>query len=361
MSVPAEKLRKLVPLTKLNEEALNQLAERGELLDLPRGKRVFERGSEDVFVYYLLQGRISMTDRQGKEAFLDASGEQARFAFGSLKPRPSDARVDSPLARLIRFDSRELNTLIAWHEQLGQQEDSGLNLSETGSSLLVSELEMDDDEPGDRDWMMALLRCRTFYNVPPENVQQLAEKMKPLRLKAHEIVVRQNDPGDFYYVVREGRCRVQCNGVEVGILGPLDAFGEEALLSGNPRSATVEMITDGLLMCLSRDDFNKILIQPLVKQLSLKEVRSLALQGAILIDVRSRQEFMQQRLVRSINIPLFVLRAKLKNLNPDKTYIVYCDTGTRSSTATFLLNQAGYDAYLLADPQAAFKVMAAKG
>ncbi|MBU0498540.1 MAG: cyclic nucleotide-binding domain-containing protein [Gammaproteobacteria bacterium] len=360
MSVPAEKLRKLVPLAKLNEEALNQLANRGELLELARDARIFERGSKDDFIYYLLQGQVRMTDRDGKEAHLSAESGQARFAFGSLRPRPSDARVDSTLARLIRFDGRELNTLLAWHEQLSRQEDSEPGLSDISSSLLVSELEMDEKELVNNDWMMALLRCSTFYNVPPENVQRLAERMEPLSLRAGETVVRQNDPGDYYYVIREGRCRVQCNGVEVGTLDPLDAFGEEALLSGSPRNATVEMLTDGLLMRLSRENFNAILIQPLVKRVSLAEAKALALHGAILIDVRTRQEFKEQRLVRSINIPLFVLRDKLKKLNPDKTYIVYCDTGTRSSAATFLLNQAGYDAFLLDDPQAAFKAMAAK-
>ncbi|OGT88043.1 MAG: hypothetical protein A2286_09390 [Gammaproteobacteria bacterium RIFOXYA12_FULL_61_12] len=361
MPLSVEKLRTLVPLSKLNQEALNQLAEKGELLELPRETRVFERGSKDDFIYYLLRGRVLMTDRLGIEALLNAKSSQARFPFGGLKPRPSDARIDSSLARLIRFDNRELTTLIAWHEQLGTQEDSGLTFSDLNSSLLISNPEFEEEEPADNEWMMALLRCRAFYKLPPENLRRLAERMEPIRYKAGETVIRQRDPGDYYYVIREGGCRVLFNGVEVGNLAPLDAFGEEALLSGNPRSATVEMASDGLLMRLSRDDFNELLIQPLIKRASISEATVLALHGAILIDVRSRQEFQRQRLMRSINIPLFVLRAKFKKLKPDKTYIVYCDNGTRSSAATFLLTQAGYNAYLLDKPQKAFKVMVAKG
>ncbi|MBU0500463.1 MAG: cyclic nucleotide-binding domain-containing protein [Gammaproteobacteria bacterium] len=361
MPLAIEQLRNLIPLSKLNQEALNQLAQQGELLDLASGSTIFEAGSDDDYIYYLLAGRVSMTDREGKAALLSADTDPARFAFGRLKPRPSNARVDSSRAKLFRLNGRELSTLIAWHEQVSEQEDSGLSFAEISSSLLVSELELADGEPSYNNWMMALLRCRAFYRVPPENVQLLAEKMEPVSYKAGDIVVRQNEPGYYYYVIRNGRCRVQHNGVDVGTLGPLDAFGEEALLSGNPRNATVEMLSDGLLMRLSREHFHELLIHPLVKRVSLDKALSLAMRGAILIDVRSRLEFQQQRLLRSINIPLFVLRAKLRKLTPRKTYIIYCDTGTRSAAATFLLNQAGYDAYLLDDPQAAFKVMVAKG
>ncbi|OGT89822.1 MAG: hypothetical protein A2514_00090 [Gammaproteobacteria bacterium RIFOXYD12_FULL_61_37] len=360
MPATADMLRELVPLTRLNEEALNQLAQRSILLEMKQGDRIFDIDSEDDFIYYLLDGRVLMTDRVGVETLLSADNRQARFAFGKLKPRPAEAVIDSQTARVLLVYESELERLITWHEQLTIHEDSALSLPDVSSSLLVSELQIEDPQLKDNNWMLSLLRSRTFYQVPPENVQKLAEKMEPVLYPAGESVIRQGGPGDCYYVIREGQCRVLCNGVEVGRLGPLDAFGEEALLSGGTRNATVEMITDGLLMQLSRESFNELLIKPLVKRASLGEVKSMALQGAILIDVRTRREFLEQRLVRSINIPLFVLRAKLRKLKRDKTYIIYCDTGTRSSAATFLLAREGYDAYLLADPQRAFQIMAAK-
>ncbi|MBU0500736.1 MAG: cyclic nucleotide-binding domain-containing protein [Gammaproteobacteria bacterium] len=360
MPVTADMLRDLVPLIRLNEEALNQLAQQSILLEMVQGDRVFDVDSEDDFIYYLLDGRVRMIDRVGVESLLSADNRQTRFAFGKLKPRPAEAVIDSETARVLMVYESELERLITWHEQLSIHDDSALSLPDVNSGLLVSELQIEDPQLTDNNWMLTLLRSRTFHKVPPENVQKLVEKMEPVLYPAGETVIRQGEPGDNYYVIREGQCRVLSNGVEVGQLGLLDTFGEEALLSGGARNATVEMITDGLLMQLSRESFNELLIKPLVKRASLGEVKYLAQKGAILIDVRTRREFLEQRLVRSINIPLFVLRAKFRKLKRDKTYIVYCDTGTRSSAATFLLAREGYEAYLLADPQRAFQIMAAK-
>jgi rhodanese-related sulfurtransferase len=49
----------------------------------------------------------------------------------------------------------------------------------------------------------------------------------------------------------------------------------------------------------------------------------------------------------SDNIPLFMLRLKVDSLDPNVPYIVYCDTGRRSSAAAFLLSERGFHAYCL--------------
>ena len=67
----------------------------------------------------------------------------------------------------------------------------------------------------------------------------------------------------------------------------------------------------------------------------------------IWLDVRLPNEHKQRRIADSINLPLVFLRLKMKNLDKQKTYIVYCDTGGRSSAAVFLMGLEGFDAYVL--------------
>ena len=362
MNIPIDQLRKLVPLANLTDEALEQLVDRGQVLELPRGRQLYRQGSTDDNIYYLLEGRISMTDTNDREAFLTADSEQARFAFGKLRPRPADAMILSETSRILCFSSHQFDTMLSWQQQLLPQEDSDPLFSDIPSSLLTSELQVDEvDVTYGDDWVMSLLSCPSFYNVPPANVQLLAEKMEPASYKAGDIVIEEGDHGDHYYVIREGRCRVIREGIVVGSLGSMDTFGEEALISGSLRNATIEMITDGLLMRLSQQVFLETLVPPLIKRVSLEEAKGMAMQGAILIDVRTRREYKQKRLIRSINIPLYIFRSKLRKLSHKKTYIVYCDTGKRSSVATFLLNQERFDAYLLDNPQEAFRIMVAKG
>ena len=66
-----------------------------------------------------------------------------------------------------------------------------------------------------------------------------------------------------------------------------------------------------------------------------------------IIDVRSPKEFTQGHLPGAINIPLFMLRLELEKLDSTRDYVVYCDTGRRSSAAAFLLSDKGYNACLL--------------
>ena len=51
---------------------------------------------------------------------------------------------------------------------------------------------------------------------------------------------------------------------------------------------------------------------------------------------------------QAINIPLNLLRLRFSELDADVTYIAYCDTGGRGSTAAYLLMREGFDLYYLA-------------
>ena len=52
-------------------------------------------------------------------------------------------------------------------------------------------------------------------------------------------------------------------------------------------------------------------------------------------------------LPEAINLPLNELRQDYQKLDPTKEYIVYCQTGRRSSAAAFLLSQRGLNIHLL--------------
>jgi rhodanese-related sulfurtransferase len=44
---------------------------------------------------------------------------------------------------------------------------------------------------------------------------------------------------------------------------------------------------------------------------------------------------------------LYLVRLKLSTLDRSKPYVVYCDTGRRSSAAAYILVERGFDAYVL--------------
>ena len=67
-------------------------------------------------------------------------------------------------------------------------------------------------------------------------------------------------------------------------------------------------------------------------------------EGAVLIDVRTRQEFLEGHLDGAILIPYYEIEYKIKGVVPDKnkTIIVYCKNGGRSQKAYSFLKKLGY-------------------
>ena len=72
----------------------------------------------------------------------------------------------------------------------------------------------------------------------------LAQAMRRQRFSQGDVVFHQGEPGDAFYVVREGSVEVNANGVRVGRLVARQFFGEEALLAEATRSASVVAASD---------------------------------------------------------------------------------------------------------------------
>lgn len=93
----------------------------------------------------------------------------------------------------------------------------------------------------------------------PELIHDLAANLTTLRVQPGEVVVREGEPGDSFYIVEKGATQVSRGGKPLAKLGPGGCFGEGALFSGEARSATV-LATEGTrLFQLKRDAFNTIL------------------------------------------------------------------------------------------------------
>jgi predicted acylesterase/phospholipase RssA/CRP-like cAMP-binding protein len=102
-----------------------------------------------------------------------------------------------------------------------------------------------------------------FAGVDEETLAELARRVRPVAVHAGDVVIRQGEEADRLFVVRSGRLRVLVD-EEDGIrtvreLGVGAAIGELALLTGTPRSATVEAVRDGELLELDADVFHSLL------------------------------------------------------------------------------------------------------
>ena len=84
-----------------------------------------------------------------------------------------------------------------------------------------------------------------FKTLTPTELTNVAERMVKRHYLPGEVVIHEGDVGHELFLISEGDVKVERSGREVARLGPGEFFGELALLSGNPRNATV-VATDPL-------------------------------------------------------------------------------------------------------------------
>src|SRR3979411_2026700 len=110
-----------------------------------------------------------------------------------------------------------------------------------------------------------LLRTRDIFSaLPSEKVQTIAQLLRERRLAESEVLCRQGDPGDAMFIVTGGRIRLSTtdpSGNEKVLTYFTDGqfFGETALLTGAPRSATASAETDSQVLVLDKHSFDQLL------------------------------------------------------------------------------------------------------
>ncbi len=168
--------------------------------------------------------------------------------------------------------------------------------------------------------------------VADQGVSQDSTRQHPGRIhapaadrlpRAGEVVIKQGDVGDFFYVVVKGICRVaretplNKDGVRLAELKMGDTFGEEALISDVKRNATVTMVTDGVLMRLAKNDFRKLLHEPLLEWVDYESAkRIVAIEGGQWVDVRLPSEFENYRAEGAINYSPAFAASEIEGAGP---------------------------------------------
>jgi CRP-like cAMP-binding protein len=326
--------RDLVPLNSLSEEQFQEVSKNITVEDVSAGRYLFGEGDQDNRSIYLLDGEVNFVDGSGRvSGVVIAGSDPARYPLANQQPRLVSARV-ATRSIIATIDSTLLDVL--------------LTFDQTSASKTVNA-----GVQADGDWLTRMFQSDAFLKMPPEDIQRMLKKMGSVPVNTGEVVIRQGDEGDYFYIIREGKCTVTRRASNEGWEVPLaeltngDCFGEEALVSDARRNASVTMMTDGTLMRLSKQDFLELLKKPLVHYVDYTLALSMTKDGDMWLDVRTPDEYAIHAFKDSLNIPLLKLRDSATRLLPNKKYIICCDTGRRSASAAFLLSQRGFEVYVL--------------
>jgi CRP-like cAMP-binding protein len=330
-------LRKLSPLDGMKKDNLAALARKVTITELAANRTLFKEGDTGRQCYWLIAGLIELREGERTVAMIRGGTPEARSPLSPKLPRRVSARAVDAIEYLA-VDADLLDMMITW-DQTGTYE--------------VGELQAHFGGGASDDWMTTLLQTKAFHRIPPANIQAIFMRMQRVACRSGEVVIRQGADGDFFYAIVSGKCAVtretplNREGIRLAELTVGDTFGEEALISEGKRNATITMLTDGVVMRLSKEDFRELMNEPLQQWLTYPEARDVIQRGGRWLDVRLPSEYQNLAIEGALNIPLYFMRLKIATLDRDTPYVVYCDTGRRSAAGAFILLERGFDAYVL--------------
>src|SRR5262245_23408075 len=194
--------------------------------------------ADAFFVIVSGRARVVRIDENGQELSLDSMGAGAEFGESALLSggtRNASVRCSSSV------------------EALKLHRDDFLRLAEKFPEFKHS-LELTARWRAMRGF---LYQFSNFGRLPAPALQSLVDKLKPAEFAKGEIVLREGEPAGPMYIIEKGRVRVY-SGTDgrvrqLAFLREGNFFGELSILTGAPRSGTVQALTDCRLLALAPD------------------------------------------------------------------------------------------------------------
>jgi putative ABC transport system ATP-binding protein len=211
--------------------------------------------------------RLGLGHRIGYKPRFLSGGERQRVAIGrALVNRPQLILADEPTAALDRDATMNVIRLL----KQTTVEDGAAVLMVTHDHRVIDSADrlvhmvdgriMSDVVLHDALRICEFLRpIELFKTLTPRQLTDVAEKMSKRHYAAGETIIRKGDPGEEFFLVSDGEVEISRGDREVARLGPGNFFGEVALISGEPRNATVVAQKAVDVYVLGKTDFEAAL------------------------------------------------------------------------------------------------------
>jgi putative ABC transport system ATP-binding protein len=201
-----------------------------------------------------------------KPRFL-SGGERQRVAIGrALVNRPRLILADEPTAALDKDSTMNVINLLKQqtveHGSAVMMVTHDHRIIDSADRLvhMVDGRIMSDVVLHDALRICEFLRpIELFKSLTPRQLTDVAEEMTKRHFAAGDTIIREGEPGEEFFLLSEGEVEVIRAEHEVARLGPGDFFGEVALISGEPRNATVIAVGEVETYVLGKTDFEAAL------------------------------------------------------------------------------------------------------
>lgn len=325
-------VRKYSPFNRLSTNRIDDIIDTARFFILKKGEAVQLGASVKGDYLYLIEGRLDIVLPNGTISLLNEIDHGNKpFTLPSNLLSCELRAIDDVVA--CHIDRSLLDKMFGWDE--------------------VAHLHADDKEQDLAQRLGKIRNCLLLRSLPLEHIETAFQRMQTLNVNKDDVVIRQGEIGDRFYIIASGKAEVWETGIYddeprlTEIIGEGGTFGNQALVTGQPNTKTIKMIDDGELLVLSKTDFDEIIHRKMIKSVNSQIAQTMLENSYSLLDVRYAEEYEDHHIKDAILIPLPELHSRINELNPSQRYVVYCHTGNRSALAVMQLSQHNIEAFSL--------------
>jgi len=220
-----------------------------------------------------------------------------------------------------------------------------LSSQEALALALPDVLELNADEY--TDGLELAISIGVLSRLSPMDLQRLLQRADEIPVRAGEVVIEQGGRGRECYLVKHGSARIECRERsdaprELAVKGPGELLGEEALITGDTRNASVVMREDGVLLRLAAEDFSSLILPCLQRPLTLAQAEALVERGARWLDIREQGSGLGIAPAATV-LPWSSFRDEYRRLDDRAAWVVRANRREDAALAAFMLCLTGYD------------------
>ncbi len=245
MTSEEDKSTWLLPASKMDKETQYRFASQVERRRFEPGEVIIEEGDEADSFYVITQGSVDITQERSYRASQPIATLSKGDYFGEIGLVEGVQRT----ATVIACTDGPVEVLVMDRETFSD-------------FFHASELTEEDIATVIRQRILTLQLAKALPMLTSEEVKHVSPKFQTLSYSPGELIIKQGDPADRFYIIVSGRCEVidhQLDGrdVTVDYREPGEFFGEIGLLQNKPRTATVRAAVDSEVevMALDREAF----------------------------------------------------------------------------------------------------------
>ena len=338
-------LSRFFPLNTIDQQYHDQLIQNAYISSVKAGGVITKKTADDnTLHHYLISGAVEIRLSFDSRFDFQSNDERCQFPLEDNIEQKGTIRAKED-AQLLVINTEIIDQLKAWSQSYDYEIVHLHNFNDINNDTLI-------DDGNNEDWSNLFIQSPLASNLSVSDLHKLFTRLDCRDVKKGDNIVQQNTDGDYFYIIQRGAAEVVTDphGAYKGKtfeLGMGDYFGDEALVADSMRNASVVMSSDGTLGILDREAFNSIVKDAVVKTKDDPSTEGSFADLHHYIDVRLPIEFRNQHHGKSENIPISHLRKQLEGFDYSKIYYITPEGGRRSELATYLLRQAGFEAYCM--------------